>query len=153
MQQDTPVQSPTKAERSSAPVVLRILLAILLALPALAGIPALVFAFGWWSSSGFDFDSYEGSWAMILIAPGIGCVLFSVIGIGIVLRFARWKRATTASLVLSVVAMISIVLAYGLSLDALKLTDTMDRVGLLILAALAILVAALPPFLHWWKSR
>ena len=148
-----PPQQPVTKRKSVAPVVLRILLAILLFLPGLAGLVALGIAVVWWSFSGYDFDVYEGGWVMIPIVIGIGCVLFSVVSIGIVLRFARWKKAPIASLVLAIIAVLSIGLAQSLTLDALMLIETKDRFELIALSGLAIVLGPLPPFLHWWKSR
>jgi len=135
---------------SNAPVVLRIILAILLLIPGVIGIVVLGGLTGLWLYEGFQFSGPDRPWMPLFILPAVALVLFSVITVGIVLRFARWKAAPTASLVLAIVSAAAVVTGYQLMLDSLSSGE--ERFSILAIAIVALGVAAVPPLLHWWNA-
>ena len=89
----------------------------------------------------------------LFIIAALGLVSFSVLTIGIVLRYARWRRAPAASLFLSVFSAAILVLGYQLALDCFAIDDTEDRQLSLLLSILGLAITAVPPFLHWWNAK
>lgn len=145
------VQTPVP--QSKAPVVLRILLAVLLLVPGVAGLVVLGALTGAWIYEGFRFLDSDRPWMAIFIIPSVILVLFSVLTVGIVLRFARWRRAPTASLVLAIVSIVAIVIGYQLLLDTFSSTDTESPLVSLAASLFGLAVATVPPLLHWWNAR
>jgi hypothetical protein len=144
--------SSTTPRASAAPVVLRILLAVLLALPGLAGLIVYAWLAYEWVNEGFGFNQGD-LWLMPLFVTGALCLTsFSVLTIGIVLRFARWEKAPLASLVLSIFSTIILVFGYQLLLDSFSLDARDDRQLSLVLSIAGLLIVSLPPLLHWWKA-
>lgn len=138
---------------SNGPVVMRIILAILLAILGIAGLALFGFALGLWISEGFQFPPSEAGWMPLFIIPAEILVWFSVLTLGIVLRFARWQRAAMASLCLSILSAATIVLGYQLMLDSLSPSDTDSREIALILSVIGLVVISVPPLLHWWNAK
>jgi hypothetical protein len=148
-----PHAAGTPAPRSNAPVVLRIILAILLLVPGIVGVAVLGALTGAWIYEGFRFLDSDRPWMPLFIVPSVILILFSVLTVGIVLRFARWQRARQASLVLAAISASAIVIGYQLMLDCFPPGDTESLTLTLVGAILGLLVASLPPFLHWWNGR
>ena len=147
------MEPSTRIPQSNAPVVLRIILAILLLIPGLLGLAVFGFWVGSWSYQGFGFLTSDREWAPLFIIPSVVFILFSVATVGIVLRFARWRKATTASLVLSIVSVVSIVLGYQLMLDSFTPDDAESPTITLVAAIISLIVISVPPFLHWWNAN
>lgn len=144
---------PALPARSNTPVVLRILLAIMLAIPGVLGLLGFGFVLGDWLYEGLRFEGSD-LWIMpAIVIASESFICFSILALGIILRYARWKRATTASLVLAVLAGVVIVLGYQLLLDSLSLDDTDDRQLALVFSILGLIVIAVPPLLHWWTGK
>jgi hypothetical protein len=149
----TPDAPRVPPPQGNAPVVLRTILAILLGIPGIIGLVVFATLVGEWLQEGFQFKQSD-LWLMPLFLIGAeSCICFSVLTIGVVLRFARWKRAPMASLVLVVLTAAVIVLGYQLMLDCLQPDDTEDRQLALVFAVIGLIVVAVPPFLHWWKAN
>ena len=146
-----PAQQPVST--SHAPVVLRIILAILLLVPGLVGIVVLGAVTGAWVYEGFRFLDSDRAWMPLFIIPSVAFILFSVITVGIVLRYARWRRAPQASLVLSIVSIMAIVIGYQLMLDSISADDSESPILTLLAALAGLAIASLPTFLHWWNDR
>lgn len=136
---------------SNAPVVLRIILAILLLIPGVIGIVVLGGLTGLWLYEGFRFSGPDRPWMPLFILPAVALILFTVITVGIVLRFARWRAAPTASLVLVILSVAAVVTGYQMMLDSLSNGE--ERFAMLAIAIVALVVASVPPFLHWWSAR
>ena len=83
----------------------------------------------------------------------IGVFADPAILLGIILRFARWKRAAQASLILAIVTGAAVALASGIFRITIPPDDTEGYVTLLMLSIAGIVAGALPPFLHWWNER
>lgn len=143
--------SPIKPPPDNAPVVLRILLAIVLSLPGLAGLAVIGIATGLWLSGGFAFSSGDRDFIPFFVLPAAALMMFSVISIGIILRFARWRNAPVASLVLAVLSAVVIVISDQLVLDAMGDDDDTHLI-LLVCALLALLATSVPPLMHWWSA-
>lgn len=138
---------------SSAPVVLRILVAIVLAIPGLIGLAIFLGLVAWSWAEPITQDSDK--WVVLLGVFGSLCVIsFSIVGIGIVLRFARTRFAPFMSLLLALFSAGIIAVAYRVSLQNLTVNDAGNRMFILAMAILGLLVVTLPPFLHWlWPRR
>ncbi|MBL0374673.1 hypothetical protein JJB09_21910 [Rhizobium sp. KVB221] len=132
------------------PVILRIGLAAILLVPGLIGLAGFCFLLSEWVDQGFGFASDRWLMALFVIAA-LCAVSFSVLTVGIILRFARWKKAAKASLVLSVIAVLTIVLGYQMLLDALGPDDAEGPTMAFIASAAALILIAAPPFLHWFR--
>jgi hypothetical protein len=138
--------------QSSAPVVLRIILAVICLLPAAIGLlttGAITAAFVY---EGFQFKSSDEIWMQIFLGVAGCLILLPAIAIGIILRFARWRRATSASLVLAIIAAGSGFLITGMLRTTVVAGDTESYVTLFFFGITGIVAGALPPFLHWWNS-
>ncbi|MDB5522677.1 MAG: hypothetical protein JWM58_440 [Rhizobium sp.] len=151
----TPAQNKPQATVpvSNAPVVLRILLAILLLIPGIIGLVVLGFWVVAWSYEGFRFLDSNRNWIPLFIIPSVAFILFSVATVGIVLRFARWGKAPTASLALSITSIVTIVIGYQLLLDSFNADDTESPTLTLVASIVALMIISVPPFLHWWNVR
>ena len=137
---------------SNAPVVLRIILAVVCLLPAAIGLltaGAITAAFVY---EGFQFKASDEIWMQIFLGAAGFFIAVPAIAIGIILRFARWQRAPSASLVLAIIAAGSGFLITGMLRTTVVAGDTEAYVALFLVGIAAIVAAALPPFLHWWNS-
>ncbi len=147
-----PAQLPS-ASQNNTPVVLRIILAILLGIPGIIGIGAFVVLVGMWLAEGFRFDQSDVWILPVFVIGAESFVCFSVLTIGIVLRYARWQRAPTASLVLAILSAVVIVIGYQLLLDCLAVDNTDDRQLALVFSVLGLVIISVPPLLHWWNAK
>ena len=138
---------------SNAPVVLRVLLSVLLLLPGMAGVAVLAGVTGIWIYEGYRFLGSDREWMALFIIPSVVFILFSVVTVGIVLRFARWRKAPVASVVLAIISVVSIVMGYQLMLDAITPDDTETPIIMLVASVVALIVVSGPPFLHWWNAH
>jgi len=142
----------TPVPENNTPVVLRIILAILLGIPGIIGICVFGVLIGMWLFEGFRFNQSD-VWILPVFVIGAECLVsFSVLTIGIVLRYARWKKAPTASLVLAILSAVVIVIGYQLMLDCLGIDDTEDRQMALVFSVLGLIIISVPPLLHWWNA-
>ncbi|UVC08358.1 hypothetical protein IHQ71_24945 [Rhizobium sp. TH2] len=137
----------------NGPVVLRIVLAVLCMIPGLMGLLVLGFLVYAFAAQGFHFIESDKE----LIQPYIiGSVVFigsSVIAVGIILRYARSKRAPAASLCLALFFLIADVIGIGMMQATFDAGNGGDWLLLIIAAAFALITVSLPPFLHWWNAR
>lgn len=138
--------------RSSAPVMFRIILAVICLLPAAIGLlttGAITAAFVY---EGFQFKPSDEIWMQIFLGVAGFFIAVPAIAIGVILRFARWQRAPSASLVVAIIAAGSGFLITGMLRTTVVAGDTEAYVTLFFFGIAGIVAAALPPFLHWWKS-
>jgi hypothetical protein len=141
------------AQRSNIPVVLRIVLALFCLLPAAIGIcvlGAIAFAFVY---EGFRFLPSDEVWMQLFVGGAAVFILVPAIAIGVILRFARWRAAPTASLVLAVIVAVSGLIATGMLETTVIDGDTEAYILLMAFAVAGIAIGALPPLLHWWNAR
>lgn len=138
--------------QNNGPVVLRIVLAILLGIPGIIGILDFAVLIGMWLSEGFRFNQSDVWILPVFVIGAESFVGFSVLTIGIILRYARWRRAPAASLVLAILSAVVIVVCYQLLLDCLAADDTDDRQTALVFSILGLVIVSVPPLLHWWKA-
>lgn len=142
--------SPTP--RGNAPVVIRFILAILLGIPGIVGLIAFSMLLGDWLHNGFQFDRSPYSFTSLILIAAESGVCFSVLAVGIILRYARWKAAPTASLVLAILSAVVIVVGYQLMIDCLGPEDTDDQQVAMVFSVLGLILISVPPLLHWWKA-
>jgi len=142
--------SPTP--RSNAPVVIRIILAILLGIPGIIGLIAFSVLLGDWLHNGFQFDQSPYSFTSAILIAAESGICFSVLAVGIILRYARWQGAPIASLVLAILSAAVIVVGYQLMLDSLGPDDTDDQQVAMVFSVLGLILISVPPLLHWWKA-
>jgi hypothetical protein len=138
--------------RSNAPVVIRIILAILLGIPGIIGLIAFAALVGDWLHNGLQFEQSPYSFTSAILIAAESGLCFSVLALGIILRYARWRRARTASLVLAVLSAAVIVLGYQLMIDCLGPDDTDDQQVAMVFSVLGLIIISAPPLLHWWKA-
>jgi hypothetical protein len=135
-------------QRGNAGVALRVLLGVLFLLPGACGGLFYVAALFEWVSGGFRFrgpDNFTGAF-VIVAAPSI---LLSTILIGLVLRYASWRRAPQASLVLAIVSAVVILLSVLMLYDEMGINAPDDIIIAILVIAAAIGISVVPPFLHW----
>ncbi|MGV3552956.1 hypothetical protein [Rhizobium sp.] len=138
---------------SNMPVVLRIILAVLCLLPSAVGLLIILVITGAFVIEGFGFRGDEAMWMQAFLAGAGFLALPPAIVIGIILRYARWKRATSASLVLAVIVGAATALASGVIRTTIAPDDSESYITLLMFSLAALVTGALPPFLHWWNAR
>lgn len=139
--------------RSGAPVVIRIVLAVICLLPGVIGLLVLGAVAGIFIAEGFRFLDADEPWIQLFIIASAVLIAPSIILVGIILRYARWKKAPTASLVLAVLYLVADIIGAGLFERTIDPGDTETWQMLLFWSGVGLLIGALPPFLHWWKSR
>ena len=133
-------------------MVWRIVLAVLCMVPGVVGLIALVFIAAVFASEDFSFVPSERDLMMAFI---IGTALLigpSVIAIGIILRYARWKKAPTASLWLASIFLVADVIGTGLIETIIDPSDSESWQLLMVGSAFGLITGSLPPFLHWWNA-
>jgi hypothetical protein len=135
----------------NVPVVLRIILACLLLVPGVVGLIVLLLVVVYWISGPFAFVGEDRMWMPLFIIPSVALVLFSVLTVGVILRFARWAKAHVASLWLAIIGTFAIVMGYHLLLELFSGGE--DPTDMTIGAVGLLLIFPLPPFLHWWGKR
>jgi hypothetical protein len=140
------------ADRRQLYIALRIALGVIFLLPGLCGGVFYGVALGEWLSNGLHFAGGENFTAVFVIIAGPS-ILLSVVLLGILARFAAWKQAPVASLVLAIIATLTIIFGYGMLYNDMASGSASDEI-VAILTAIALLgICAVPPFLHWWKAR
>lgn len=142
-----------EAPRSNLPVILRIILAVVCLLPLALGLLVIVVIGGAFAVEGFVFRGEEEIWMQaFLVGAGI-LALPPAIVLGIVLRYARWKRAAGASLVLAITVGGATALASGVLRTTISPGDSESYLTLVMFSIGALVAGALPPFMHWWNAR
>jgi hypothetical protein len=143
----------TIKNQSNAPVVLRILLAVVCLLPAAVGLLIIAAIFIAFVYEGFLFKSSDEVWMQLFIGAGAVLILLPAIVIGIILRYARWKRAPSASLVLAIIVGGTGALSSGMLQTTVISGDSESYILLMLFSIVGIAIGALPPFFHWWNAR
>jgi len=143
----------TETPRSNAPVVLRIILALICLVPAIIGLGVIVVIFGSFVSEGFEFSGSDEVWMQLFIGIGAILALVPAVVIGIILRFARWSAAPQASLAVAVIVCGAGALASGMLQTTVSPGDSESYVLLMFFSVAGVVIGALPPFLHWWNAR
>lgn len=138
---------------SSAPVALRIIAAVICLLPAVIGLLIIGAIFIAFVYEGFVFKSSDEVWMQLFIGAGAVLILLPAIAIGIILRYARWKKATSASLVLAIIVGGTGAIASGMLQTTVVAGDTESYMLLMFFSIAGIVIGALPPFFHWWNTR
>lgn len=139
--------------QSNAPVVLRIILAVICLLPAAIGLLIIAAIFIAFVYEGFLFKSSDEVWMQLFLGLAAVLVLLPAIAIGIILRYARWKRASSASLVLAITVGGAGALSSGMLQTTVMSGDSESYILLMFFSIAGIVIGALPPFLHWWNAR
>ena len=117
-----------------------------------AGGTLWVDAVGTWSDHDYLFSGWQMlDWFFGLI--GAAMVGIGLLVAGLVLRFVPWARASLASLVLSIVALVFNLGTYGIFS---RIQSGLHSLDLLILQSgcvLGLFIVVLPPFLHWLHAK
>lgn len=142
-----------EAPRGNAPVVLRIILAVVCLVPAIIGLGVILVISGVFVSEGFRFSGSDEVWMQLFIGAAAVITLVPAIAIGIILRFARWNAAPQASLAVAVIVCGAGALASGMLQTTVVAGDSESYVLLMFFSIMGVLIGALPPFLHWWNAR
>jgi hypothetical protein len=137
---------------NQAMVALRILLALIFLLPGLCGGFFYLASLADWVSRGFSYSGHENySGAFLIVA--VPSIWLSILLLGILLRFATWKAAPKASLILSIIA-VAVTAVAGLALlPELGIGNVGDVLMFLLFSLVGLGLAAVPPFLHWQANR
>lgn len=143
----------TQTPRSNAPVVLRIILAVICLVPAIIGLGVILVIFGTFVGEGFQFSTADEVWMQLFIGIGAILALVPAVIVGIILRFARWSAAPTASLAVAIIVCGAGALASGMLQTTVMPGDTESYLLLMFFSAAGVVIGALPPFLHWWNAR
>jgi len=138
--------------QSNAPVVIRIILVLLCLPPAVIGLLGVMTAAAAFVDEGFRMPS-DRMWVEFFAAGGAVLVVLPAIVTGVVLRYARWRRAPSASLVLAITVVGTIVTSAGILQASVMPGDTESNILLTTLSVVGVVVGAVPPFMHWWNSR
>jgi hypothetical protein len=139
--------------QSKGPVVLRIVLAVLCMIPGLMGLLVLGFLAYAFAAQGFHFIESDKEPIRPYIIGSVVFIGSSAIAVGIILRYARWKRAPAASLCLAIFFLIADLIGTGIMQATFDAGDSDSWLFLIIASAFALLAGSLPPFLHWWNAR
>lgn len=150
---DPAPQPAIAAPPSNAPVVLRIILAVICLVPATIGLGIILVIFGAFVSDGFRFSASDEVWMQLFIGFGAIITLVPAVAIGVILRFARWNAAPQASLAVAVIVGGAGALASGMLQTTVTSGDSESYVLLMFFSIAGVLIGALPPFLHWWNIR
>ena len=143
---------PASMQQTRAPVVIRIVLAVICMVPGVVGLLMLAAIAASFVAYEFEFLPGDKPWMQAFIAGSAILIAPSIISLGIILRYARWKKAPTASLALAVIYLLADVIGTGLFERTLEAGDTETWQMLIFWSGVGLLIGALPPFLHWWKS-
>ncbi len=138
---------------SNTPVVLRIVLAVICLVPAVIGLVVIATIFGFFVSEGFRFTSSDEPWMALFLGVAAIFVLLPAIVLGIILRYARWKAAPQASLVLAAIVCGAGAMVSGMLQTTVMQGDTMSYALVILFSMAGVVVGAVPPFLHWWNIR
>jgi uncharacterized membrane protein (Fun14 family) len=137
----------------NGPVVLRILLAIVCLVPASIGLVVIAVIAGNFLYEGFRFAASDEVWMELFLGLAAALVLAPAIGLGIILRYARWRAAPQASLVLALVVGAAGILVSGMLQTTIVPEDSESLILLMSLSFAGVVIGALPPLLHWWNAR
>lgn len=146
-------KTATETPRSNAPVVLRIILAVICLVPAVIGLGVILVISGTFVSEGFQFSGSDEIWMQLFIGAGAILALIPAIALGIILRFARWRAAPQASLAVAVIVCGAGALASGMLQTTVTPGDSESYALLMLFSIAGVVTGALPPFLHWWNAR
>src|SRR3569832_2331833 len=90
--------------RSTIPVIARIVLAILVLVPGVAGFAAFLLMAVTWIIQGFQYEVSDRTMVPPILFVSQFCFMFSVVSLGVILRYARWPKAPAASLWLAAIS-------------------------------------------------
>ena len=141
---------PPRPDTTSA--VIRLILAVVFAIPGIGGLLVLALIFLSWMISGFHFPIEDRDFMIIFSILAMVFIVGSALSIGIVLRYSHWARAPALSLGLSLTVLFSVLVSIAMFPTTFEPTD-FESWYLLILAGMAgLTTGALPPFLHWRRD-
>ena len=108
---------------------------------------------GEWADRGNGFSGIEGAIGWLFGLCAAAAILAGLIIAGVMLRLAHWDRAPLASLFLAVLSVGFIIGTYFVFSDTNTSDNSIEVVFLQGCCIVALLVVALPPFLHWVMSK
>ena len=136
-------------KRSGIVVALQIVLGILFLLPGACGGLYYFVGVSAWIDMGFQFPS--GDFSGLFVVFGALSALLSIVALGVLMRFVRWSWAPQASLVLSLIA--AAVVAGYVVMFGIEPATGLEHLAFAAIVIIALLIAAVPPFQHWWSRR
>lgn len=138
---------------TGARIALLVILGVVALVVLIPGITVYWMVIEDWAADGRGFHDIDGAinWffgvcAAIAIAAGL-------IIVGVMLRLLSWRRATLASLVLSIASVGFIIATYWVFSDTNTSSDSIEVVILQGCCIVMLLLVALPPFLHWALAK
>jgi MFS-type transporter involved in bile tolerance (Atg22 family) len=138
---------------SNGPVVVRVIVAVACLVPLVVGLLTIAVISVIFAYQGYAMHGDEAVWFVAFLAFASVIALVPAILLGVILRYARWKRAATASLVLAIVVCVAGVAAAGVARATISPGDIATYVTLLMFSVLGLVAGAVPPALHWWSAR
>ena len=106
-----------------------------------------------WANDPRGFYGIEGAIGWLFGVIAAGAIAIGLILAGIMLRVLRWRRAPLASLVLSILAAGFVIATYLVFSDTNTTPDSIEIVFLQAASLAMLVLAALPPFLHWAMAK
>ncbi|UVC08357.1 hypothetical protein IHQ71_24940 [Rhizobium sp. TH2] len=108
---------------------------------------------GEWADSSRGFAGIEGAIGWLFGLCATAAIAAGLIIVGVMLRLAHWDRAPLASLFLAVLSVGFIIGTYFVFSDTNTTDNSIEVVFLQGCCIVALLVVALPPFLHWVMTK
>lgn len=106
-----------------------------------------------WAADGGGFHDLDGAINWIFGVCAAVAVAAGLVAIGVMLRLLSWQGAKLGSLALSVLSVAFVIATYWLFSDTNTSSDSLEIVFLQACCIGMLLLAALPPFLHWALAK
>ena len=97
-------------------------------------------------SGGANYDS-------VIVTISTFSLLLSILLLGIVMRLSRWRAAPVISLWLAILAVFVVITCHVMIYPMFESQFSASTSYLFAAAFLALLVCAVPPYLHWRSNR
>ncbi len=153
---ETASNTPPTSDPVARPGVrkaLLIFLGILFLLPGACGGLFFGTALTEWASANFKLKGETGAYLAMFLFFAVPSILASIGLLGLLMRISSRNWAPKVSLVLAILATITVALSYLMLRSAFAQEGASTDLVLSGLAAVALALAALPQYLHWRKSR
>ncbi len=143
----------TKPPHGTFAKVILILLGIIFLLPGACGSVFYGITLYFWLESAVRPLSGGASYDSMIITISAFSLLLSILLLGILMRFSRWRAAPVISLWLSILAVFVVITSHVMIYPMFESQFSLSTSYLFAAAFLALLVCAVPPYLHWRSNR
>lgn len=106
-----------------------------------------------WAGGERGFHGIGGVIGWVFGVVAAGAISVGLILVGMFLRLLRWRHAPLASLFLAVLGAGFLMTTYLVFSDTRTTPDSIEIVFLQAACLIALVLVALPPFLHWSMAR